>query len=302
MSAYLHLLLTTTTPIFLVCVCGALLQNRQPLDTKSLANISLYVLAPALVLVTLPGSRLEGRHVLQIAEFTLVMTALCWALGAAAGRLCRLEPATAKALTLTTLFSNCNNYGLPVLLLAFGTGGFALGAVYVIGQIILVNVLGMYIASSAQAGGRGAVREVLRTPLLYACAAASALAALHLKLPAGIATTAQLLGNAYAAVVLLILGIQLGRTRWSGLCRWDVWLGAGLRVLVVPVLAKLTLWLLGIHGLLASVLFVEASMPAAVNTVALAEKYDVATEWVSLVVAITTALSFIYLPAMIAVG
>ncbi|WP_237699992.1 AEC family transporter [Alicyclobacillus acidocaldarius] len=78
--------------------------------------------------------------------------------------------------------------------------------------------------------------------------------------------------------------------------------GVALRVVMVPVAARLLLLALGIHGLLASVLFVEASMPAAVNTVALASRYDVAEEWTSMVVAITTALSFVYLPLVIAIS
>ncbi|MBX6353757.1 MAG: AEC family transporter [Thermoflavifilum sp.] len=302
MSGYLHLLWTTTVPILVVCVCGALLARFQSVDTKSLANVSLYILAPALVLATLPGAQIQGSHVLQIVEFTLIMTALCWGLGTLAGRLFRLDAATGRALTLTTIFSNCNNYGLPVLLLAFGAQGFALGTMYVVGQIILVNVLGVYIASSANGGGRSGAREVLRSPLLYACALAVILAAIHTPLPGGLGTTAKLLGDAYAAVVLLILGVQLGRTRWSQLRRADIWLGVGLRIVVVPLLTKLILWLLGIHGLLASVLFIESSMPAAVNAVALAEKYGLASDWVSMVVAVTTVLSFLYLPLLIAVG
>ncbi|WP_245530695.1 AEC family transporter [Alicyclobacillus acidocaldarius] len=66
--------------------------------------------------------------------------------------------------------------------------------------------------------------------------------------------------------------------------------------------AKLLLMALGIRGLLASVLFVEASRPAAVNTVALASRYEMAEEWTSMVVAVTTVLSFVYLPLLIALN
>lgn len=302
MYAYLHLLISITVPIIIICVCGVLLQKRRPVDTKLLADISLYILAPALILSALSGSHLQGENVLHIVLFTLVMTVLEWGLAVFASRCARLPENATRALTLTTLFSNANNYGLPVLLLAFGRQGFSLGAVYVIGQIILVNVLGMYVASRSSMNGKQALEHIFKSPIIYACLVGIALDVLHLPLPPGSDTAVQMLGTAYPTLVLLILGIKLGSTKLSGLHRRDVWLGVMLRIAAVPVLAKLVLFVLGIHGLLASVLFVEISMPAAINTVTLAEKFDGETQLVSLIVSITTVLSFVYLPLLISLG
>ncbi|MCL6444994.1 MAG: AEC family transporter [Alicyclobacillus sp.] len=300
MAGFVHLLWTITVPIVVICMAGAWVARSHSLHVKTLSTVSLYVFSPALVLSTLPESSLGGGHAAKITAFTAIFTAACWLLAMACSRWFRLEPCVSRGLTLTTVFSNSNNYGLPVLLLAFGSNGFALGTLYVIGQIILVNVLGTYIASSGHGASAG-LRTIIRSPLLYACAAGILLAMVHVSLPGGLGVAAKLLGQAYT-MVLLILGIQLGRTSWSGIRRKDVWLGVGLRVFATPLIAKLVIWLLGIHGLLAAVLFVEASMPAAVNTVTLANMYDVDEQWVSVVVAITTALSFLYLPLIIALA
>ncbi|WP_347401687.1 AEC family transporter [Alicyclobacillus mali (ex Roth et al. 2021)] len=299
--SFLHLLWTITVPIVVVCAAGALVARYQDVETRSLSTVALYLLAPALILSALPTANLRGDHVVQIVAFTAAMTAFCWLAAWMAGRLFRLDHPTSRALMLTTIFSNSNNYGLPVLLLAFGTQGFALGTLYVILQILLVNTLGVSIAASGRAEGSG-LKALYRSPLLYASALGLALSLVHHALPGGLGTAANLLGDAYAAVVLLILGVQLGRTRWSAALQRDVWLGVALRVVIVPIAAKGLLMALGIRGLLASVLFVEASMPAAVNTVALASRYDMAEEWTSMVVAVTTALSFVYLPVVIALS
>lgn len=230
------------------------------------------------------------------------MTVLLYVLAAATARVFSMSADEKQGLTLTTLFSNANNYGLPVLLLAFGSKGFALGAIYVVGQVVLVNVLGMYLASRSQLDGRQAVIHILKTPLIYACLTGVFLDLLHLQLPGGTNTAVKMLGTAYPVLVLMILGIKLGTTRLAGLHDSKVWIGVILRIAAVPVLAKLVLIVLGIHGLLASVLFVEASMPAAINTVTLAEKFDGDTETISLVVSVTTILSFIYLPLFIAIS
>ena len=60
--------------------------------------------------------------------------------------------------------------------------------------------------------------------------------------------------------------------------------------------------LLDVQGLLASVLFVEASMPVAINTVMLTERFSGDDEMVSLIVTITTLMSFLYLPLLIVIG
>ncbi|TGA97634.1 AEC family transporter [Sporolactobacillus shoreae] len=302
MSAYLKLLMSITIPIVIICACGFALQKRRPVDTKLLADISLYIMAPALILYALSGAHLQGENILHIFLFSIVMTVLLWVLAIVVAKLAHLSENEKRGLTLTTLFSNANNYGLPVLLLAFGSAGFALGAVYVVGQVILVNVLGMYIASRSQLNGKQAMIHILKAPLIYACVAGILLDLFHFRLFGGMETAVQMLGTAYPVLVLMILGIKLSTTKLKGLKSPKVWLGVILRLAIVPLLTKLVLFVLGIHGLLASVLFVEASMPAAINTVTLAEKFGGDTETISLVVSITTILSFVYLPFFIAIS
>ncbi|SFG84224.1 AEC family transporter [Sporolactobacillus nakayamae] len=302
MTAYFHLLTSISVPILIICICGAILQKKRSVDTKLLADISLYILAPALILSALSESHLKGDNVIHIFMFSIIMTAALWVVAIITAKIIHLPEPSARALTLTTVFSNANNYGLPVLLLAFGQAGFSLGAVYVIGQIILVNILGMYIASRSELSGKQSIVHILKSPLIYASLAGTLLVLTQLHLPVGTATAAHMLGAAYPVLVLLILGIKLGNTKMSGIRRPEVWIGVFLRLIIVPIIAKGVLIALGIHGMLASVLLVEISMPAAVNSVMLIEKFDGDSELASLIVTITTILSFIYLPLLISIG
>ena len=61
----------------------------------------------------------------------------------------------------------------------------------------------------------------------------------------------------------------------------------------------LILGLLGLDGMLRSVLAVEASMPVAVNSVILADKFDAASGLVSRCILWTTLASFAALPLLI---
>ncbi|MCO7176544.1 AEC family transporter [Sporolactobacillus kofuensis] len=302
MFAYFHLLTSISVPILIICICGALLQRKRPVDTKLLADISLYILAPALILSALSESHFTGRNVFHIFAFSIIMTAVLWLVAILTSKILKLPERSTRALTLTTVFSNANNYGLPVLLLAFGHPGFSLGAVYVIGQIILMNLLGMYIASRSEMSGKQSLTHILKSPIIYACLVGVLLTLTHLRLPSGIFTAVQMLGTAYPVLVLLILGIKLANTKFSGIHRPEVWIGVSLRLIIVPILAKAVLFVLGIDGMLATVLLVEICMPAAINSVMLLEKFNGDSELASLIVTITTILSFIYLPLLIGIG
>lgn len=302
MAQYFHMLSVVILPIFLTCLFGATLQYFKSVDTRNLADISLYILSPCLVLIALAQSQGQGHNMWEVAVFTGLHTVFSLAAAKLSAKIMRLTPEVNAAVSLTTVFGNSNNYGLPVLLLAYGNAGFSIGASYVIGQILLVNSLGLYIASRSEVSPRQAIKQIAKTPLIYAALAGFLIYLMHIYLPQGIVNTLHLVGNAYPAIVLLILGVQLKRVRWTGAKRKEVWLPILLRLLLVPILAKFCLVILGIKGLLASVLFVQSSMPAAVNASVLAEKYGGDQEVVTLTVAITTLISFITLPLMILWG
>ncbi|MBE3551956.1 MAG: AEC family transporter [Kyrpidia tusciae] len=302
MSGYLSTMVEVSLPILLAVLGGAWLDRSRRLDTRSLAEVSLYLLAPSLVLFALPEGSGGGGEIGAIAAFTLLNTGLMWLVGEGAGRWLGLGRAGRSALSMTSVFGNSNNYGLPVVLLAYGTAGFSRAAVYVVGQILLMYTLGIYLASRATAGGKGTWQAVFRMPVLYAAVVGGAVAFLGLGWPKGVNEALHLLGNAYPAVVLLILGVQLGRANWRGIGGKELWMAILIRLVGAPAVAFFCLWILHIDGLLASVLFVEASMPAAVNTAVLVEQFGGDRELVAKTVAVTTAASFVLLPVFVVIG
>ena len=302
MAHYLSLLSTVVLPIAVVGLLGFVLQKWRKVDTRTLADVSLYILAPCLVIDALTHSSLRGHTVGMVAAFTVLQTAATWIVAKVTAKLFRFHPEIEGAVTLTTIFGNAVNYGLPVLMLAYGTSGFVIGTSYVIGQIVLLNSLGLYIASRSRVKPREAIVQVLKLPLIYAVLIGGVVTAVGWAVPKGIADALHLVGNAYSAIVLLILGIHFTTIQWRDMWRKEVWIPIVLRLVIVPVLSLACILILGIHGLLAEVLFVQSSMPAAVNSVILAEKFGSDRQVVTLTVAITTLVSFLSLPLLILLG
>lgn len=297
--AYFSTFANVSVPILLACAIGFAYQKAKSPDSKQFADLSLFILSPCLIISALATSELNGAVFGNIALFTLVQTAFCWAASAAVGRLFKFDVPSLKALEMTTIFANSNNYGLPLLLLAFGTGGFAIGVTNVITHIILINTLGLYLASSAAFRPIEALKKVAQTPLVYAAIVGVAIFLLRVELPKPLTDGLRLIGDAYPAVVLLLLGIQLAKTDWRNNWRKEMWVSLAMRIVAVPALSWATIHLLGIHGLEASVLFVQSSMPAAINSLVLMEKYGGDKDLVAVNVAFTTLASFLYLPLLI---
>ena len=83
-------------------------------------------------------------------------------------RLLRLQPPLSGAFLLVSVFSNCGNLGLPLSLFAFGQEGLDLALVYTMISLLLVNSVGVYVASRGRSGTREALLSVVRAPVVWA--------------------------------------------------------------------------------------------------------------------------------------
>ncbi|WP_055105260.1 AEC family transporter [Paenibacillus ihumii] len=295
-------MLQVIVPISIPVISGALLKRFQKLDTKPLVSLYLYFLNPALILDTLAKADISYQDIYQTLGFSLLNLILLWLVAVIAGRLLKLPSDERAGLTLVSTFTNSVNYGLPLVLLAFGQLGLDKASVYVIGQMIIVNTIGVYLAARSNFSIQAAVKSVFTLPSIYAAAAAILLRVTGISLPSGIAQGITMAAAAYSPVVLAILGAQMvgvaGVPMNSG-SRRAFRSGIAIRMLLSPAVALLALWLLQIEGILFAVLFILAYMPAAVNASALAEKFGASPQTVAKCVLWTTITSFITLPVLI---
>ncbi|WP_342563535.1 AEC family transporter [Paenibacillus sp. FSL R7-0345] len=302
----LSTLVEVIVPLAIPVTAGALLARYKNLDTKPLLTLYLYFLTPAIILDTLANAEISFGDVYQTIAFALLNLLLLWLVSLVLGKLLKLAPPEAAGLTLISTFTNSVNYGLPLVLLAFGQLGLDKASVYVIVQMVIVNTIGVYFAARSQFNVKSAVKSVFALPAVYAALLALLLRGLGLQLPHELASGVSMVAGAYSPVVLAILGAQMVRVR-AGHTERNVqlafWTGLSVRLLLSPLLALLVLLLLNISGPLFSVLLVLASMPVAVNSVVLAERFGSSPSLVSRCIVWTTLASFLVLPVLItAVG
>ncbi|WP_046215784.1 AEC family transporter [Paenibacillus wulumuqiensis] len=293
-------------PISLPVVGGLLLRRFRGMDTRPLALLSLYILTPSIVFNTLLHAEISWQDVSSTISFSLLTLVLLWLIAVLVSRMLRLNPQEKAGLTLISTFTNSVNYGLPLVLLAFGQLGLDKASVYVIGQMVIVNTVGVFFAARSHFSVRQAFTSIFRLPAVYATVIAVLLRLSGLALPATLDQGFAMLAAAYSPVALAVLGAQMinvssrdEETAAHRPSRRAFWAGIMIRLAAAPLLSWLLLTLLGIEGILFHVLLILTSMPTAVNAVILAEQFGAAPQLVSRCILWTTLASVVMLPVLI---
>ena len=290
MTVFVNIIL----PVFIMAGLGYLLDRLFVLDVRTLSRVTFYLLSPCLAFSSLSTTQLQGQALFHIAGIAVLMVFLLWPIASWIARLMGLQGTDKSAFLLTVLFVNSGNYGLPLNLFAFGDPGLALAIIFFATNSLLTNTFGVYIAARGHADSRDAVRKVLQVPIGYAVLAGLFMNLAGLQAPEPIAKATNLMGQAAVPVMLLVLGMQLGRA--SVASQWKpVAAATALRLVGAMALVIVLVRLFGLQGLPAKVSTVQASMPTAVMTTILATEFDVQPTFVTGTVFVSTLASMVTL-------
>jgi predicted permease len=200
---------------------------------------------------------------------------------------------------LTAAFSNVGNYGLSVLLLAYGEEGVRFGTILLAMQMLFGLTLAVFIASSGHSSIARSMGQVAQQPALYAVLAAIVLGFADMTLPAFIESAIALPAQAAIPVMLLVLGMQI-----SGTDRIEeprlVSIAVAARLLIGTAVGVALALLLGIGGVARDVMIVGAAMPTAVFTILTATQYAARPRFVSDVVVVSTVASIVTVTVVLA--
>src|SRR5262249_51292385 len=211
----------------------------------------------------------------------------------------RLSRAELSGFLLVAIFSNGGNYGLPVVLFAFGNDALATATVYFVTSSILTYTVGVFLAAAGRLSVGEAVLRITKIPAIYGVAAAAIVLFTGVTVPVTFLRPIQLLGDAAIPLMILVLGMQLEAAAVPKRAR-TVAAAAALSLIAAPLVALGLTWLLGLSGPARQAGVVLASMPAAVVTTILALEFDTAPAFVTNVVFVTTILSPFTLAPLIA--
>jgi predicted permease len=284
-------LFSIIAPVFLISALGyAWAKMEQPFDTLLVTALLTNVTSPCLIFSRVASLDEDFATFGGVAGLAMLSIAIFAATGYAAAKALKL-PVTATVGPI--MFPNNGNMGLALCLFAFGEVGIGLGIGFFIVSATTQFTLAPWIAS-----GRFSLRQILRSPVIYASTASIIFLGAGIPVPEWLHNTTTLLGDVSIPLMLITLGVSLARLKVVSLRNSLIVsllrLGIGFTTGVGLV------WAFGLTGVTAGVVLIMCSMPPAVFNYLFAARYGDHAEEVAGTVIISTALSFATMPLLLA--
>jgi predicted permease len=299
-STLLSIFANDVLPVFVVAAIGFTIARVFKADVRTLSRVTFYALSPCLVFHMLVTSSLSAGDFGRMAALAVVTIVGIGLVARLVALPFRLDRAMTSAFLIVVMFSNSGNYGLPVVLFAFGRDALAHATVYFVVNAVATYTLGVFLASAGHRTIRQALVNILRVPVVWAVLAAGILMASGVSLPSAVMRPVELLSGAAIPTMILVLGMQLERGAWPE--RPAVVVAAVVLSLVVtPLIAFGAASVLGLTGVARQAAMVQSGMPSAVLTTILALEFDVAPSFVTACVTVSTLVSPVTVTLLIAV-
>lgn len=315
MNPSAHPVFISLTPVFLLIALGYLagrLQWIRDAAVKDLSNLVFLVLIPALLFRTMSAVRFEAldlRPVLAYfpAALLLLAAAIAW----------RGLNRRSIVMALAGVFSNMVMIGITLVELAYGKAGLVtLLTLVSVHALILLSagsvVLELTVAREAREDGGApthfwaslgsVVKGTLIHPIPLPIISGLLFAQTGWALPVVIDKPLLLLGNAFAPISLVLVGVSLAATPLAGHWRAATEIVVA-KNLLLPLLVGVLAWALGIDGLPWTVLVVTAALPVGANVFLFAQRYDIAQELTTASMGLSTVAALLTLSlAMLAMS
>jgi predicted permease len=307
-------IINSIAPIFLLIALGKVLQKSgffsEPFF-KSLNRFVFWFALPSLLISSISSAKLEfgtiSRIVALFGSATLLSLAVAWGIA----RMLKLPAPTKGAFIQGSFRGNGAFVGLPVILYTLAEAhpeAHALGTVVLAPVVVLFNVLSVsvllhYGKNKHSAGDSIATffLQIVKNPMLMACVLGIAFNLLGINLPVFLVRSLDALGKSALPLVLMSIGAGLAFERLKGAASPSL-IAALIKVVVAPALGFLLAGLFHLDQTGKMIAIFYLGCPAAGMSYVMADVMGNDATLAGRIIAVSTLLSAITLPIIIAIG
>lgn len=290
--------------LFLLIGVGALCAKTgiiKEVAIKSCSDLVLIVVTPCVIIQSFQrpfdAAMLKGLGLACLIALSIHIVTILLA------HLLLHDPVAARerVLRVGAVLSNAGFMSLPLQNALLGEDGVFYGAAYVaIFNLILWSYGLVEMSGSRQ---NLSPRKLILNPGVLSLAIGLMLLLVRITLPTVLASPMGHLAALNTPLPMLIIGFYLADTDLKAALRdWRSYAAIGLRLLVVPLTALGILYLCGVRGTLLVSMIIAASAPVAASTTMFATKYDCDTGLSVNLVSLSTLLSLITMPLIVALA
>ncbi|MGI2328115.1 AEC family transporter [Planococcus sp. YIM B11945] len=293
-------IMNVVLPVFLLLGVGYVVGKSLKINSKSVSDLCLYVFSPALFFHSVTTSSLNLGDLGKILLFSFSLFLLYVLLIEGLSFIFKWNLTYKNTLMLASGFPNSGNYGLPIILFAFGDAGLSVAVIYVVMQSLLMNSAGIFYASNHGSVSKKEVfLNIFKMPGFIAVFIGIMLKVFNVPLPVIIEHSAGLLGQAAVPTLLTLLGITLASVQLKNVVKF-LGIATFLKLIGYPAIAFLLLGLFYPWGSPeASILLICAATPTAATTTLLAIKFKMNSDMVSSAMFVSTMGSVVTIPLLL---
>ena len=286
--------------LFILIAVGFVMGKRGIIGAgraRLLADIALMVATPCVIVRSF--NNISANRLPDL----LVAVAVCLLIHgvfiALAHLIFRGKDARARVLRLTAVLSNAGFMALPLQEAVLGADGVFYGSAYVAVFNLVLWTYGL--VTMDKSGGGISVKKLLSNPGLIGLVGGIIVMLLPVPLPDVIGGPINHLANLNTPLPMLFIGYYLSTIDFGKVLKRPVYFAScGVRLIVAPLVAGAILYACGVRGALFVSMMIAATAPVATATTMFAARYDGDNETAVNTVALSTLLSLITMPLLVA--
>ncbi len=295
----ISIFLKVIIPVIIIFFIGFIFGKKFSLDQRSFSSVSIYILTPCLVFISL----LESKDFFKLSTLKIfisitILVAVTYTIIEMISRIFNIKKELKTILLLTLILPNTGNYGMPVVEYAYGKEALPIASILLIIYIFFTNTLGVYIASNEKSNFKSAFSNILKIPVFYAMLIAIILSLFKVKLPEQILAPIRAIGYSAIPVNLLLVGINLSNVKINENLT-SVIIISLIKLFIIPLAGFFILRIFKISGLEFRVSMLQIAMPSAIYSSILATHFEGNEKLASEIVLVSLLISIFSLPLVI---
>lgn len=287
--------LFTIAPLIIMVLVGFIAQHLYQVQSKSLASLAIYILAPAVMLLGILDERLD-LSILYMPIIVLLMGVLIASVSyQVAGFIWHDERRQMVGFASGT--ANSSYFGIPVCGAILGLEAIPIAVMFALGQTLFEVTMGYYLAARGGSTVKQSLIKLIKLPMLYALMVALLIRFQNWQMPVVASDTIELLASAFTPIGMMLVGVSLSESKI--LIRPDV------KFISVVLLIKFLVWFAVVAGFVwldihyfhwfntmaHQVMLIQAVTPVGVSTVAYAAEFKLFPEKMSMTVMVSLLLA-----------
>ena len=267
-----------------------------------LNNFALKIGLPALIFSALTKTSFVFSQQVDLISANSIFLVASFILAYIVGKLLRLDSKNFRTLFICLAFGNVAYLGIPTLIQIFGETILPIASLIVAIYLFWMFTIGIgFLDYSQRRDKKGVIKKIIfnliKNPLLIAVFLGLLVAGLNISIPDIISKSISMISASVTPVVLIVIGLFIGRSKIGELKKWiPVFIFSLTTLMVLPCLFYFGVKLFGFSPDQFSASIVEAAMPLAITPFALADVYKLNKGLIARTIVMSTILAIITIP------